>query len=254
MITCDHLRLRALALAALEPVDPEAAEARAHARACAGCAHALLQAERMLALLDAGLTPALPSAEALRRARDAVEERMEREAARTPRLGRLAAPLAALGAMALVIGMASHRALDASSLSLAAASAALALIVAGLGVGKRAGAAAVAACVGAAGVAALASSSPGLFAATGLHCLSIELFAAAWPVAAVALARGASALSSGWTSAALAAAGALAGQAALAVGCADRTAGPHLLAFHLGGVVLAALAGAAIPRAARLAG
>ena len=111
----------------------------------------------------------------------------------------------------------------------------------------------LAACAASAALAALAASAPGLFAEVGVHCLAFELFTAAGPVAAVAAAGGFSAQSPRWLAAALAAAGALAGQVALHHNCAAHSAGPHLLLFHLGGVALAALAGRGFQRAARFA-
>jgi hypothetical protein len=50
-----------------------------------------------------------------------------------------------------------------------------------------------------------------------------------------------------------AAAGALAGHAALHLTCPVRAATPHLLAFHAGGVLLAAALGLSVWRSARRA-
>jgi hypothetical protein len=152
---------------------------------------------------------------------------------------------------ALATPFALHHHLHASSAALGAEAAVTAAALAWLGVGSRTAVAAFAACAVSLVVAALDSASPGLFAAVGVHCLALELFAAAWPLAALAAARGISSSTSGWTTAALASAGALAGQAALHLTCPERSAAPHLLAFHLGGVVLAAVAGWAVPRALR---
>jgi len=206
----------------------------------------------MLALVDAELAPPPPSAEALLRAKRAVLLELDRQPARPLRAARVAAAVATIGAGAALAGpWARHHYLDSSSATLAAGAAMTAAAFAWLGVGRRTAGATFAACAVSVVVAALASTSLGLFAAVGVHCLALELFTAAWPLAALAAAGGLSSSTSGWTTAALASAGALAGQAALHVTCPERSAAPHLLAFHLGGVLLAAAAGWAVPRALR---
>jgi hypothetical protein len=85
-----------------------------------------------------------------------------------------------------------------------------------------------------------------------VKCVAIELFAAAWPLGAAALAKGlVRRPRSPWATAALAASGALAGQATLHLTCPVRLAEPHLAVFHTGGVVLAALLGASASRLPR---
>jgi hypothetical protein len=206
----------------------------------------------MLALVDAELVPSPPSAEALLRAERAVQLELDRQPARPQRAARVAAAVATISAAAALAGpLARHHYLDASSMALGAGAALTAAALAWLGVGRRAAGAALAACAVSLLVAALAAGSLGLFAAVGVHCLALELFTAAWPLAALAAAGGLSSSTSGWTTAALASAGALAGQAALHLTCPERSATPHLLAFHLGGVVLAAVAGWFVPRALR---
>jgi hypothetical protein len=253
MNTCEQICEQALALVASARGERELKEAWEHARTCAGCAQALHEAMRMLALVDAGLAPSPPSAEALLRAKQAVELELDRQPARPPRAARVAAAMATISVGAALAGpLARHHYLDASSTALAAGAALTAAVLAWLGVGRRAAGAAFAACAVSLVVAALASTSLGLFAAVGVHCLALELFTAAWPLAALAAAGGLSSSTSGWTTAALASAGALAGQAALHLTCPERSAAPHLLAFHLGGVVLAAVAGWLVPRALRI--
>jgi hypothetical protein len=252
---CEHIRQQALALVALARGEQELKEAREHGRTCAECAQALDAAARMLTLVDAELAPSPPSAEALLRAARAVELEMERPPGRSLRAARVAAAVATISAGAAMASPLArhHHPLDASSVALGAGAALTAAALAWLGVGRRAASAALAACVVSLAVAALASGSLGLFAAVGVHCLALELFTAAWPLAALAPAGGLSSSTSGWTTAALASAGALAGQAALHLTCPVRSATPHLLAFHLSGVLLAAVAGWAVPRALRLA-
>ena len=252
MNLCEHIRRQALALVASARSERELKEAWEHARTCAGCAQALQEGERMLALIDAELAPSPPSAEALLRVKRAVQLELDRQPARPLRAARVAVAVATISAGAVLAGpWARRHYLDASSIALAAGAASTAAVLAWLGVGRRAAGAAFAACAVSVVVAALASTSLGLFAAVGVHCLALELFTAAWPLGALAAAGGLSSSTSGWTTAALASAGALAGQAALHLTCPERSATPHLLAFHLGGVVLAAFAGWAVPRALR---
>jgi hypothetical protein len=256
MNPCEHICQQALALVASARGERELKEAWEHARTCARCATALHEGERMLALVDAELAPSPPSSEALLRAMRAVELELELELDRRParslQTARMAVAVATISAGAALAGpFARHHYLDASSAALAAVAALTAAVLAWLGVGRRTAVAALAACAVSLVVAALASGSLGLFAAVGVHCLALELFTAAWPLAALAAAGGLSSSTSGWTTAALASAGALAGQGALHLTCPERSATPHLLAFHLGGVVLAAVAGWAVPRALR---
>ncbi len=102
----------------------------------------------------------------------------------------------------------------------------------------------------AAGAAAAFFGQPGpLDAALGLECLATEIASGAAVVGAVWLAvRGRTTSPARSAIAAAAAAGALAGDAALQVTCAAHIAAPHVLAFHLGGVILAAAAATALWR------
>ncbi len=251
MKPCKHICRQTLGLVASARGEPELSAARKHARTCASCAQALHDAERMLVLIDAEWAPLPPPVDALFRAARAVELEQDGQ---PPRAARVAAALATLGAGAALAGpLASHSGhVDFASAAAGAGAALAATILAWLGVSRRAASAALAACAVSLAVAALASASPGLFAAVGIHCMALELFTAAWPLAALAAAGGLSSSTSKWTTAALAASGALAGQAALHLICPEWSAAPHLLAFHLGGVVLAAAAGWALPRALRL--
>jgi hypothetical protein len=98
---------------------------------------------------------------------------------------------------------------------------------------------------------ALLTGSDGAFVlGHGLHCMALELGVAALPyAAAAALALRRRAAGDPWTFAAVAAAGALVGQARLLVSCPDRAHTPHLIATHVAGVVLAAALGALGQRA-----
>ena len=67
-LSCEELRRDAAGLATLPPGDPEREAAYAHARGCAGCAAALREGERLVALLEALPPEPAPSAAVLRRA------------------------------------------------------------------------------------------------------------------------------------------------------------------------------------------
>ncbi len=231
MNQCQQISRQALMLVALARGERELKEAWAHARSCAGCARQLHLAERMLVMVDAELAPSPASAVALLRAKKAVDLELNRRPAPSPWAARAAAAAATIGAAAALAGpLARHRHhVDAESVVLGSAAAVTAATLAWLGVGSRLAAAALAACAASLAVAAVSC----------------------WPLAALAATGGLSPSTSRWSTAALAAAGALAGQAALHLACPERSAAPHLLAFHVGGVMLAALAGWAVPRALR---
>jgi hypothetical protein len=251
MTNCDQLRSRALALAALPPGDPDRDASDAHARSCAGCAQARREGSRLLGLIDAEMQPPPPPERALRRAQDAVLAQMAREDRTQPApqwRTRLIFATSVLLAFGTLSSLSRHRSMDAESWIAAGATAVLAAVLAGV---SNAGFSAVlGANAASAALALLAGTGAGLSALVGIKCLAIELFAATWPFAAAAISRGAAARpSAAGAAAALAAAGALAGQASLHLSCAARHALPHLLVFHLGGVVLASLAGALALRA-----
>src|SRR5258708_15798900 len=124
MNPCEHICQQALALVASARGERELKEAWEHARACARCATALHEGERMLALVDAELAPPPPSAEALLRAKRAVLLELDRQPARPLRAARVAAAVATIGAGAALAGpWARHHYLDSSSATLAAGAA-----------------------------------------------------------------------------------------------------------------------------------
>lgn len=240
MTDCDRVRADAPGLAALRPDDPERAAAMAHASGCAGCARALREAGRLQALIVAHEAPPLPAG-ALERASREIRARLRRDERR-----RLVGAVAALCASVLVfVGFVQTRSPSLSDWALAAALWAVAVVLASTASRKPLLATALA--VVAAVAAAAISGAPGpLAAALGLECLATELASAALVVGGVWLAlRGGTTSPAQSAMAAAAAAGALAGNAALQVTCAAHTAFPHLLAFHVGGVVIAA-AGASV--------
>jgi hypothetical protein len=236
-VTCEALRRDAAGLAALPPGDPEREAASAHARGCPGCAAALREGERLVALLDALPPEPAPSAAALRRAAAPVLAELP-----SRRAGFALPAAAVLTAAVIALSARGHSRepadwIAAAVLALAAGGSA-ALIHRGWIIAALAGAASLAA--------ALLLGAPGaLDLSEGLRCAATELAAAALPlVAALALARHGGVAPGPAPLAAAAASGALAGQAALEVACHAGHASPHLLAFHVGAVLAAAAIGA----------
>jgi hypothetical protein len=249
-MTCEELRPQAAGVAALPEGDPGRDEYLAHARGCAGCMEELRKGEQLIRLLAAARLPA-PSAEALRRASDPILATLSRDWTKkklfffSPRAWALRAG-AAVAAFAMLVLVARH--LDPEAWVPALVVAALAAALAGTAGVLRAGAlvavAAAAAFALAAGGApgfAFAGQMGGLVPGLGIECMIAELVSAALPLAAAA-----------WVFrrdprpgalAQAAAAGALAGQAALHLGCSAHAQAAHLWVFHVGGVALAALAG-----------
>ena len=234
MTVCERLRPEAPGLAALPPEDPERVAAWTHANGCAGCARALREAERLQTLVAAWEAPPL-AAGALERASQTILTDLRREARR-----RLWASIAAVCASLLAfVAFARPHSRSAEDWALAAFLGALAIALAA---GARQKARfVIAAAVVAAVAAAIAFGRPGPLApATGLHCLATEVASAAMVVGAVWLAiRGGATSPARSAMAAAAAAGALAGYAALQITCGAHEALPHLLPFHVGGLVLA---------------
>jgi hypothetical protein len=171
----------------------------------------------------------------LERASQAIHADLRREARRWT-TGTIAAVCVSLVAF---IGFARDRSRSAEDWAWATVLGTLAVALAAAG--RRKPRFVVAAAVVAALTAALALGQPGpLAAAIGLHCLATEIASAAIVVVAAWVAiRGGTTSPSRSAMAAAAAAGALAGDAALQVTCGAYGAIPHLLAFHVGGVLLA---------------
>ena len=236
MTDCERIRAEAPGLMSLPAGDPERVAALAHAAAhCPRCEKALRQAERLQALLGDVQPAPLPAA-ALARAAQAIEDELRRERRRRSVWSAGAAAVL----MALLVGLAPHRKGSAADWLVASGLALVALALSALSV--RRPLVALAGGAAAALAAAVATGGPGpLEAEIGLHCLLTELAAAAAVVGAGWLAlRGGATSPARWAVAAAAAAGALAGGAALEVTCPAHEALPHDLVFHLGGVLLAA--------------
>jgi hypothetical protein len=231
-----HISEDAAGVAALDPSDPARLDAEAHARACPPCARSLEQADRMFVLLDKLPAAAEPPAASLRAASRLVLGRLATMAVPTRLLVVLLPSL-----WVILVVMAKHRAtgvepwvqsglLVAASLISVSLLRVLGVVSAGLALG-----------------ASVLATAPGwgpgaLEVRHGVACLLTELGVAAAATALTAwvvVRRRSRYPAPAFVGTAVA--GALTGQAALQLSCPSGTAGLHLLAFHIGGVVLAAL-------------
>jgi predicted anti-sigma-YlaC factor YlaD len=218
---------------------------RVHLALCRHCRSYLRQlditARALRALPEPGISPEL--ADALLNRFDAWAAGRKASTSTTSRGGRArtASPvLAVIAAFGLILGLASSRSSSAEDWALALALAAAAPGLAALS--GRFSFGVIAAAVLAALAAALARGGEGpLVLSNGVHCLLAEIASAAAVAGAVWLARrpGRPARARHDLVAA-AAAGALAADAALHVTCGAAGSLPHLLVFHVGGVVAAA--------------
>jgi hypothetical protein len=234
----------------------------AHLQTCAACAAAVRENEELHALLGRARLPA-PSAAAMQRAAAPVLAELEAElrakghepaALRKPRRGAWAVQgIAALAAFVAPLFFLHHR--DASGWAAALVVLAASAVLAATAGTLRAGGLVVLAA--SAGFAVAEGGIPG-FTGVGLEmnyaCFCIEMAAAALPLCA-ALWMSRRNLRPGALAQA-AAAGALAGQAALNLCCGAHHQASHLWVFHVSGVAAAALAGWILEgrlRASRLA-
>lgn len=246
MTECDRIRADAAGLAALPAGDTERTEAVAHARECLACARVLEEAERLQVVVGE-LAPSPLGTDTLARASRAIVSELRREA----RWRMLASALAASLAFAAFVTLAQHRSPLRRDWAVALALAAAAV---GLGAAERRWRVTVVplAVLAALGAAAVTGVTGGLDAGVGLDCMATEMACAAAVVigAWLAIRRGTSSLGPGAVAAG-AAAGAVAGAAALQLTCLANTSLPHLLAFHVGGVLLAAAAAGSVWAVAR---
>jgi hypothetical protein len=236
----DHFAAKAAFIAALAADDPERVEAETHARSCDACARALGEGRGLVAMLDRVPAPPPLSGEALARVSALIERERDRE--RTASMPRLLAPAAVVVAWALELAIAKKLAHGATGVVISVGWALAAASLAAWA-GVRARAAAIGATVASLLlVLAAMGDDAGVHALLGVKCTLLELVAACIPFGvAVAFARRAGHSVDPWRASAMAAAGALAGHAALHLSCKVPHAGPHLFVFHFGGVVLAAL-------------
>ncbi len=230
---------------------------RLHVATCRHCRAYMRQvgvtADALGRLPEPEVSPELTDAllrrfEGWKASREAVEERHPAQAPQVAttkparsREGRpRAAVLAALGAFALLVVLASNRSRSGEDWAVAVALAAAALTLAGFSARFSLGV--VVAAVSAALAAALVRGGHGPLAFTpGFHCFGAEIASAAAVAGAAWLAlRSGPSARARHALAAAAAAGAVAADAALHVTCSAGASLPHLLVFHVGGVVAAA--------------
>lgn len=244
-MTCAEVQPQAAGLALLAAEDPSRLAAFDHARHCGECARALLEGQRLGALLDALPDPPPPAPAVLHATLRAVEKEgpdfaaaMDRPHAMRKGSG---LALATVAGFVLAIFLARHRLplsrpwLDAAVLLLTATALAAGSLSWTFGAG-----AGVAVSV----LAALFAVGEGsLSAALGSHCVLTELGTAALPIGVMlAFPQRRNHAPRRTHIAALGGAGALAGQAALLLTCHAHGLS-HLTVFHAGGVALAALMG-----------
>lgn len=206
---------------------------------------ATIQALRRLPEPD--ISPALNDAlmaqfDAWAAARPATQTNRVTSEAREPARFGLWPALCAVVMLGVLVAFAKNRSQAPDDWVVGAALAAAALVLASLA-GRFAVGVAVAAVSAAVAAALFAGRGGALEVATGVDCLGLELIAAAAVGGAAWLgARGGSQLAVRRSLAAGVVAGALAADAALQITCGYHDALPHLLAFHVGGVLLVAAA------------
>jgi len=232
---CDRIRADGAGLAALPDDDAERREAFAHARACPACARSLEEAERLQVVVgDAAPSPL--GAAMLARASGAIVSELRHEA----RWRMLASALAVCVAFAAFVTLAQARSPSRRDWAVGFALSAAAV---GLGVAERRWRVTVVplAVLATLGAAAATGVTGELDEGVGLDCLATEIACAAVVVIGtwLVIRRGTSSLAPGAVAAG-AASGAVAGAAALQLTCRAHSSLPHVLAFHVGGVVLAA--------------
>ncbi len=243
MSACDERRLDAAGTASLPEGDPEREAYLAHARGCPGCLQAFRAGEKLMRMIEASPLP-LPSREALERASAAIAADLRERKARAQKRPRWIWPAAAAAVAAFCVPVLLEHQLQREGLAAAVLVLVAATLLAGTAGALRAGA--LVTLAASAGFALAAGGVPVGLLSTPLHlggidCGFTELLAATLPLVAAA-----------WmfrrrpqpgALATAAAAGALAGQAALHLVCGGNHSAVHLWLFHVGGVAAAALAG-----------
>jgi hypothetical protein len=250
-----HFADRAGFVAALAADDPERRLAEEHARSCAACGEALEEGRRLFVLLAEARPLAPPTPELVGRAAAAIE-RETRIDRRSWSVLRWAAAGAVVSAWILQLAYGKRPAHDVRSVALSVSVLAAALGgVALVRARQRFVAAAIVAVSAVSALfASLMSDVSALAPRSGIECTVCELIAAMLPWLAVTiLARRRDVALDRATTMAAAGMGALASQAAQLLTCPVRHANPHLLVFHLGGVLLALALGAFHPLGAQAA-
>jgi hypothetical protein len=247
----DHIADRAGFLAALSADDAERRLAEEHARGCSPCREALAEGQRLVALLQRALPLAVTSPEAPARAERAIPKRAaegdltggDSQAAARRVAWVTAGAVVIAWLFQLMVGSGFVVTLRSVLVSLAVLAVALAVVTFVRGRGRLAVTTVVAT---SALFAYLSGTAAGFEPGIGIRCSFRELWAAAISWAIVALvARRAGVAFGRWNATAVAAAGALAAHAGQHLACEVPHSDAHLLIFHFGAVVLAALVGAA---------
>jgi hypothetical protein len=210
-----------------------------HAHTCAGCMEALREGEKLFAALGRAELPG-PSPQALQRASAPILAELK------PLRWPLRAA-AALAAFAIPVLFSRHRDWEgwAAALLVLGLSTALSVTAGVLRAGAWVALAASAGfAIAAGGIPGFGGGGEGLAVRIGVDCFGLEMLGAA-VAAGAALRWGGRAAGS---LPAIAAAGALAAQAALHIACGAHDQAPHLWVFHVGAVAAAALAGWALER------
>jgi hypothetical protein len=238
MSVCDELQPSWPILLGLPQDDPERTSALTHAAGCARCTAESRGVELLLGQIDRLVLPP-PSAAALRRAAAPILEDLARSAERRRRVAAVAAAGASLLGFALLVGMAQER---GSRWGMALAFAVVASAATASAVLFRAHALWAIIPISAA-MAAVLGDAHALNLDSAMRCALGEAIGASLPLAALSylLLRKPFALGPSGA-AAVAAGGALAGQAALVLTCASHGI-EHLMIFHAGTVALAAVLG-----------
>ncbi len=255
---CEEVKDSAAGLASLALDDEDRMAAFEHARACAACASALAEGERLLSLIDALPPPPAPSADVLQRVAAEIRAELAAESGTATSVparrqqrwwpeGPVAATGAVLVAVAFVVALLQwyHRPAPTRIwveaffvVGLAGAGAAVSLLrrspwvplgLLGVSIGF-----------------ALLRGSPHEIVRAH-DCSVLELIAASVTLVPAVLAVAIRRVRGGFsTLAGMSAAGALAGQAALDVVCRGNARLEHLLVWHVGGILIALLAGGAL--------
>jgi hypothetical protein len=240
---CDEIAADAAGLMAMPGDAPERRRAEEHARTHADCARALAEARQLFALIEGKPLPA-PAPAALERASAPILK----ELASGPYFAGLVAAIVVC-AWALPLALMRHHITPGVDFYSSIALAALAALTSAIVV-QRARRAGVAFIVLSVLTAAVPGDGGGLEPTLGLHCALIETLAAGGAVALswmYARRYGRAILDARVLTAALGG-GALAGHAALEVGCRAAHSASHALLFHTGPVALAVAAAIVMAR------
>jgi predicted anti-sigma-YlaC factor YlaD len=243
MSVCEEIQSRAVYLVALASSEPERLAASAHVQACAACRKALQEGAQLISLLDAIPLPAAPSVEVLARASSTILAELDASAKKSrgsvaPWLG-ASIFISCLG-FSLVSpnpGIALWPWALAGVLLLSLLSGLLTRAWWGLGL-----------FIGGSVLLSVSHSGPVPTQGAGLFCLWIEQSMALLPIiTSLYLVAKGHTPGGGAYFAGAAAAGALAGQAAMLLACPNNNIA-HLLLAHTGGVLFAAALGALISK------